>query len=100
MSFLDITLAVHNLLVHLDAKPIKKKLRKIHPQFSLLVKEELERLLVTWFIRPIDYFDCLSNIFLQALIVVLTLSMVGLACFGVYRIKMDYKSVQYVDATS
>ena len=26
--------------------------------------------------------------------------MVGLACFGVYRIKMDYKSVQYVDATS
>ena len=26
--------------------------------------------------------------------------MVGLASFGVYRIKMDYKSVQYVDATS
>ena len=46
------------------------------------------------------YLRILSNIFLQALIVVLTLSMVGLACFGVYRIKMDYKSVQYVDATS
>merc|ERR1719492_520378 len=53
-----------------------------------------------------EYFfsDILSPILFKpynkALIVVLTLSMVGLACFGVYRIKMDYKSVQYVDATS
>ncbi|KAH9293884.1 hypothetical protein KI387_040912, partial [Taxus chinensis] len=59
---LDPTLVVHNLVVHADAKPKKQKLRKMHPRVALLVKEELERLLVAGFIRPIDYSEWISNI--------------------------------------
>ncbi|KAH9296742.1 hypothetical protein KI387_044770, partial [Taxus chinensis] len=36
----------------------------MHPRVALLVKEELERLLVAWFIRPIDYSEWISNIVL------------------------------------
>ena len=62
MSHLDPTLAVQNFVVHPDAKPIKHKLRKMHPRVALLVKEELERPLAAWLIIPIDDFDWISNI--------------------------------------
>ncbi|KAH9311809.1 hypothetical protein KI387_026844 [Taxus chinensis] len=55
MPGLDPTLVEHNLVVHADAKPIKQKLRKMHPRVALLIKEELEMLLAAGFIRPIDY---------------------------------------------
>ncbi|KAH9295566.1 hypothetical protein KI387_039154, partial [Taxus chinensis] len=38
------------------------KLRKMHPTITLLVKEELEKLLVVDFIKPIDYSEWISNI--------------------------------------
>lgn len=43
-------------------KPIKQKLRKMHPHVALLVKAELEKLLKASFIRVIDYVECISNI--------------------------------------
>ncbi|KAH9323557.1 hypothetical protein KI387_018196 [Taxus chinensis] len=55
MPGLDPELVVHNLIVHPDAKPVKQKLRKMHPKVALLVKEELEKLLAADFIKPIDY---------------------------------------------
>jgi len=39
MPNLDPDLVVHQLDVHPDAKPIKQKLRKMHPQVALLVKK-------------------------------------------------------------
>lgn len=41
MPGLDPDLVVHNLSFHPDAKPIKEKLRKMHPHIALLVKAEL-----------------------------------------------------------
>ena len=62
MLGLDPTLVVHNLVVHADTKPIKKNLRNMYLRVALLVKEELERLLVLGFIQPIDYSEWISNI--------------------------------------
>lgn len=55
MIGLDLELVVDYLVVHLDAKIVKQKLRKMHPQFSLLVKAEIKKILDVGFIHPIDY---------------------------------------------
>jgi hypothetical protein len=62
MPGLDPSLVVHHLVVCANAKPVKQKLRKMHPKIALLVKEELQKLLDVGFIRPIDYSDWISNI--------------------------------------
>lgn len=59
---IDLEVVVHHLIVYLEAKPIKKKLRKMHPQIVLLVKFELQKLLDVGFIRPIDYPEWVSNL--------------------------------------
>lgn len=62
MPGLDPTLVVHHLDVRPNAKPVKQKLHKMHPQVALLVKKELEKLLDAGFIKKIDYSDWISNI--------------------------------------
>jgi hypothetical protein len=57
MLGLNPTLMFHHLEVCPNAKPIKHKLQKMHPQVALLVKVELEKMLEVGFIRPIYYFD-------------------------------------------
>lgn len=62
MPRLYLDLVMHHLTVKLGAKPVKRKLRKIHPQVALLVKVELEKLLDVGFILPIDYPEWISNL--------------------------------------
>lgn len=62
MLRLDLDLVVHHLVIHLNAKPVKQKLRKIHPQISLLVKEDLQKMLDVVFISLIDYPEWFSSI--------------------------------------
>ncbi|GLJ21626.1 hypothetical protein SUGI_0402520 [Cryptomeria japonica] len=62
MPGLDPDLVMHHLIVKPGAKPVKQKLRKMHPQVALLVKAELEKLLDVRFIRPIDYPEWISNL--------------------------------------
>ncbi|KAH9313460.1 hypothetical protein KI387_044579, partial [Taxus chinensis] len=62
MLGIDPTIAVHNITLNPDSKPVKQKLRKMHPRIALLVKEELQRLLSVSFIFPIDYPQWISNI--------------------------------------
>ena len=62
MPGIDPDIAVHNITLKPDSKPIKQKLRKMHPRIALLVKEELQRLLYVSFILPIDYPQWISNI--------------------------------------
>jgi len=38
---LDPSLMVHHLVIHRDAKPVKQKLRKMHPKVALPIKEEI-----------------------------------------------------------
>lgn len=64
MPGLDPKLVVHNLVVRKDSKLVKQKLRKMNPQVSLLVKEELQKMLDVEFIKPIDYPEWVSKIVL------------------------------------
>ena len=64
MPRLDPSLIVYHLVVRLDAKPVKQKLRKMHPKVDLLVKEELQKLLKAGFIRLINYSKRISDIVL------------------------------------
>lgn len=47
MSGLDPKVLVHHLTIDPKIKPVRQKLRKIHPKVALLVKDELERMLAT-----------------------------------------------------
>jgi len=58
----DLNLIMHHLSLALGAKPVKQKLRKMHPHVALMVKEELKKLLDARFIRPIDYPEWVLNI--------------------------------------
>lgn len=62
MPGLDTNLIMHHLSIAPSVKPIKKKLRKMHPHVALLVKAELEKLLSENFIKAIDYVEWISNI--------------------------------------
>ena len=62
MPGLDTDLIMHHLSISPYVKPIKQKLRKMHPHVALLVKAELEKLLSANFIRAIDYAEWISNI--------------------------------------
>lgn len=62
MPRLDPKLVLHHLPLKPGVKLVKKVLRKMHPQVSLLVKVELKKLLDVGFIRPIDYAEWISNL--------------------------------------
>lgn len=62
MPSLDTDFIMHHLSISPSVKPVKQKLRKMHPHFSLLVKEELENLFSANFIQDIDYVEWISNI--------------------------------------
>ena len=55
MLGLDPNQIMHHLNIKEGAKPVKKRLSKMHPHIALLVKVELEKLLKVGFIRAIDY---------------------------------------------
>jgi hypothetical protein len=48
----------------MGVRPVKQKLKKMHPHIALLVKEELKKLLDVGFIQSIDYVEWISNIVL------------------------------------
>ena len=62
MPSLDPTLILHHLNISLEVKPIKQKLKKMHPHIALLVKAELEKLISTNFISFLPYASWISNI--------------------------------------
>ena len=61
MLGLDPNLVVDNIMTYLDAKSIKQKSRKFNPVQSLLIKDELQKLLKSHFIKSIDYPKWVSN---------------------------------------
>ena len=62
MPGLDPYLIMHHFSIAPGIKPVKQKLRKMHPHVALLVKAELEKLLKAGFVRAIDYAEWISNI--------------------------------------
>lgn len=64
MPDLDTNLIMHHLSISLGVKPVKKKLRKMHPRVALLVKAKLEKILSENFIRAIDYAKWIPTLYL------------------------------------
>lgn len=62
MPGLDPEPVLHHLPLKPGEKPVKQKLRKMHPQVTLLVKIELKKLLIVGLIRSIDYGEWISNL--------------------------------------
>lgn len=50
MHGLGPNLVEHQLVLHLDAKPVKEKLRRLHPKLALKAKEEVDKIYITKFI--------------------------------------------------
>jgi hypothetical protein len=62
MLGLDPNLIMHHLSINIGVRPVKKKLKKMHPHIALMVKEELKKLLDVGFIQSIEYAEWISNI--------------------------------------
>ncbi|KAL6315066.1 hypothetical protein AAG906_030919 [Vitis piasezkii] len=62
MSGLDPSIVQHHLPILPHARPIKQKLRRLHPHWSLQVKEEIQKQLSVGFILVVDYPEWLANV--------------------------------------
>ena len=62
MPGLDPTIVQHHLPILPHAKPVKKKLRRLHPQWSLQVKEEIQKQLSVGFLSVVEYPKWLANV--------------------------------------
>jgi len=62
MPRIDATIVVHEIKTYLDAKPIRQRLRQIHPRKAAAIKAKVEKLLKAGFIYPIPLMDWVSNI--------------------------------------
>ena len=62
MSGLDPTIGQHHLPILPHARPIKHKLRRLHPRWSLHVKEEIQKQLSVGFLSVVEYLEWLANV--------------------------------------
>ena len=62
MSGLDPTIVQHHLPILPHARPIKQKLRRLHPRWSLQVKEEIQKQLSVGFLSVVEYPEWLANV--------------------------------------
>ncbi|KAL9236174.1 hypothetical protein vseg_010875 [Gypsophila vaccaria] len=61
MPSIDRSIAEHRIPIKPGFKPVKQKLRRIKPEWSLMVKEEIEKQLQAGFIQVIEYSEWVSN---------------------------------------
>ena len=62
MPGLSTDIVMHEIHTKPECKPVKQKLRKLIPEWSLKVKEEVEKQLKVGFIRVVDYPTWLANV--------------------------------------
>jgi len=62
MPGIDSSIVVHEIKTYPDAKPVRQRLRQIHPRKAAAIKAEVEKLLKAGFIYPIPLTDWVSNI--------------------------------------
>ena len=55
MPGLDLTIVQHHLPILPHARPVKQKLRRLHPRWSLQVKEEIQKQLSVGFLSVVKY---------------------------------------------
>ena len=62
MLGLDSSIVQHRLPLLPYARPIKQKLRRLHPRWSLQVKEEIQKQLSVGFLLVVEYPEWLANV--------------------------------------
>ncbi|RVW73218.1 Gag-Pol polyprotein [Vitis vinifera] len=62
MPGLDPFIVQHHLPTLPHARPVKQKLRRLHPRWSLQVKEEIQKQLSVGFISVVEYPEWLANV--------------------------------------
>ena len=62
ISSLDPSIVQHHLPIMPHARPVKQKLRRFHPRWSLQVKQEIKKQLIVGFISVVEYPEWLANI--------------------------------------
>ena len=62
MSGLDSSIVQHHLPILPHARPVKQKLRRLHPRWSLQVKEEIQKQLSVGFLLVAEYPEWLANV--------------------------------------
>ena len=62
MSGLDTSIVLHHLPILPHARPVKYKLRRLHPRWSLQVKEEIQKQLSVGFLSVVEYPKWLANV--------------------------------------
>ncbi|RVW84676.1 Transposon Ty3-I Gag-Pol polyprotein [Vitis vinifera] len=62
MPGLDPSIVQHHLPTLPHARPVKQKLRRLHPRWSLQVKEEIKKQLSVGFISVVEYPEWLANV--------------------------------------
>ncbi|XP_034674313.1 uncharacterized protein LOC117905510, partial [Vitis riparia] len=59
---LDPSIVQHRLPLLPHARPVKQKLRRLHPRWSLQVKEEIQKQLSVGFLSVVEYPEWLANV--------------------------------------
>ena len=62
MPGLDPTIVQHHLPILPHARRVKQKLRRLHPRWSLQVKEEIQKQLRVGFLSMVEYPEWLANV--------------------------------------
>ena len=62
MPGIDPRIVVHEIKTYAGAKPVRQKLRLIHPKKAAAIKAEVEKLLRASFIYPVPLTEWVSNI--------------------------------------
>ena len=62
MPGIDPRIVIHEIKTYAGAKPVRQKLRQIHPKKAAAIKVEVEKLLRAGFIYPIPLTEWVSNI--------------------------------------
>ena len=63
MPGIEPSIVVHKIKTYPTAKPVRKKLRQVHPQKATTIKAEIEKVLKAGFIYPVPLTKWVSNIF-------------------------------------
>ena len=64
MPEIDIDIVHHCIPTDLTMKPVKKKLRRMKPEWTLKIKEEVEKQYNAGFLRVVNYPEWLANVVL------------------------------------
>jgi hypothetical protein len=62
MSGIDPDIVIHEIKTYPDAKPVRQRLRPVHPRKAAAIKLEVEKLLKAGFIYPVALTDWVSNL--------------------------------------